>query len=213
MLRLRLALGSALVVAGCSSGGSPSSATPTGAITAARTAAPSAAASRPAATPMPTSVPTRRPSRRASARSDRSPLTVSQYMDADPACFAGAEIEIRAWLDRPPDIGFLALLHRTHVADLRARAPRLWSSRPVEPNHLCAPDAPTCNWFFLTSIRRRAWPSTSALDGCSSPVTSTTPPQQPVHFDYPADWRRAPRRRVAVAVAARSSSSFISHAP
>jgi hypothetical protein len=110
-------------------------------------------------------------------------------MDADPACFAGVDIEIRAWLDGPPDTGFEAPFVEPGWLDLPApNLPALWTSPPVEPDHLCAPDALPCNWFFLhidpaSGVTLDFPPRWLLVTGhIDDPAAATC------HFVYPADW-------------------------
>jgi hypothetical protein len=87
MLPSRLVFASVLLAAGCA------------------VQTPSSPGASPSAGPTPSIVPTPTPVPVGTCPTD-SPMTVRQFVDADPSCAIGTDVEIRGWLDAPPAIGF-----------------------------------------------------------------------------------------------------------
>ncbi len=87
MLRFGIMLACLLLVAGCA------------------VETPSSPGASPSAGPTPSPVPTPTPVPVGTCPTD-SPMTVRQFVDADPSCASGKDVEIRGWLDAPPAIGF-----------------------------------------------------------------------------------------------------------
>lgn len=153
MRRTRLVLASAILV-GCSSGGpvgptptvEPSaSPTETATSTPAPTSVPNAT-SGPSVPTEPTPVPEPTPS--TGPCPTGSQLTVRQFVDADPACFGGADLQIRGWLDTPPPLGFENVIEPAWLWYPTDSAATLWFGVP-QGEHICDRDRDGwCSWFF-----------------------------------------------------------------
>ena len=121
------------------------------------------------------------------------PLTVGQFMETDPACFGSATIEIRGWLDGPPDTGFEPpLVEPTWLFLPAADMASLWEIRPVEPNHFCPQTAASCPWFFLhidpaSNLKLEVRPRWVTVTGHVN-----DPAAQTCHFVYPEGWTEPP---------------------
>jgi hypothetical protein len=145
MHRLVSMIGSAFILAGCAV--ASSSLSPSAGSTAPTIAAPSAASS---AGPTSTSRPTPTPVSGAGKCPTDSPLSVAQFTDADPRCFGGADVEIRGWLDSPPDTGVEPpFVDPAWLAYSTPMMTSLWEIPPVGPNHFCPNQNGACPWFFL----------------------------------------------------------------
>jgi hypothetical protein len=139
MRRLFVVFCPVVLVAACSFG---TSLGPSGTARAAPATAPaSIALSTPQLTPTPVPV--------AGCPTD-STVTVSQYIDADSACFEAADVTIRAWVDYPPPMGFEGpTIEPAWVAYPPDGRSALWHEPPTGPDNLCDDDQRLgCAWFF-----------------------------------------------------------------
>jgi hypothetical protein len=142
MKRVAFLLTSALLVSACSADGpSPSvSATSAALPTAGQTRA-SMTSPRPTPTPVPPGV----------TCPPVADLTVREFVDADPACFQGVELTMRAWLDFSPPLGWEGPeIEPSWVAYPVAGGPAaLWQAPPTGEDNVCDHDTePGCAWFF-----------------------------------------------------------------
>jgi hypothetical protein len=142
----------------------------------------------PTEAPATTAVPSPTPVTGAGICPDDSTLTIAMFVEAEPECFGSSTIELRGWLDRPPDTGFLPPFVEPGWLDVPAHLATLWAERPVEPAHLCAPTAEVCAWFWLhvdpasgvsLESQRRWVQVTGHLD---DPAAATC------RYVYPDDW-------------------------
>lgn len=143
----RLVLGGAVavvVVVGCAGAPAPSP-TSTPLATSTAGASPIVEATTPIATERPTPTPVLE-----TACPTSTPLTVTQFQDADPECQHGTLV-IEGWLDSPPGMGFEGPIVEPvwlyYPPDLRMST--LWSDVPIEPDHACSQTNPSCGWFFV----------------------------------------------------------------
>lgn len=131
MRRFRLALPLVLLLAGCA------------------VERPSPPAASPSAGPTPSIVPTPTPVPVGTCPTD-SPMTVRQFVVADPSCAIGTDVEIRGWLDVPPAIGLgppgiaPSWLHYP-----RAELTTIYEAGPVGPDGICVmAGGRACAQFF-----------------------------------------------------------------
>jgi hypothetical protein len=79
----------------------------------------------------------------------RSPLTVTDFVDADPACFLGRDVQLVGWADKPIATGVeLPAIEPGWLAYwLPAPISTMWSEPPVGEDPECATDV--CGWIFI----------------------------------------------------------------
>lgn len=77
-------------------------------------------------------------------------LTVRAFLDADPTCFGGADVSIRAWADTPFATGWEApFIEPAWLAYPPDGISMLWGVPPTGEEHLCATDDPACGALFV----------------------------------------------------------------
>lgn len=131
MLRFGLVFASVLLVAGCAveTPSSPGVSASTG--------------------PAPSVVPTPTPVPVGTCPKD-SPMTVRQFVDADPSCSSGTDVEIRGWLDAPAGFG----LGPPGIAPSWLYYPRaeltvIYETGPIGPDGSCEmASGRECAWFI-----------------------------------------------------------------
>lgn len=174
----------AFVIAGCSVGQVPTSSPviPPTTSSAVDTPGPTVSETR-TASPTPTPEPTYGPC------PTGSPLTVREFVTADPACFGAADLVIRGWLDTPPALGFEPPAIEPgwlyYPAD---NAPTLFNAQPTDPDHICSDGAPECPWFFphlnpVSGLTFGEQPRWLLVTGHLADAAA-----EKCHFVYPEDW-------------------------
>jgi hypothetical protein len=178
-------VGTALMIAACSAAPSSTANPAPSIIGGLASIGPSVLSPTPRPTPTPVPI--------ASCPKD-SPLTVAQFADADPACFAEADVTVRGWLDQPLAIGFSPPgIEPSWLFYPRAALSMLWQAPPNmqggSPDGTCAATggAP-CAWL----IWHRDPAATPTLQGPPRWLLATGHTfdalAETCHYDFPADW-------------------------
>jgi hypothetical protein len=159
----------ALVVSGCiepqATTGPSASASPT-TVEASPTPAPTSAA---VASPEPTSLPTAEPTVEPTIEPEPTEmpcptarlLNVREFVGAPWRCFAGEDVRIKGWLDTPPASGYEgpAAIYPLWLAypesgpcnppaDDCSLTVAIWQDVPLDPDHICSDEEPSCSLFF-----------------------------------------------------------------
>ena len=170
MLGLRLLVATLILVAGCAAETPPpSSASPT--------AGPTTSTA-----PTPTAVPV-------GTCPTNSPMTVRQFVEADPNCAIGRDVEIRGWLDAPPAIGFEPPGIEPSWLNWFGGLSFIYETGPVGPDGICETDGGRGCADFVWSID-----PASGLELTGPPRWVIVrghlddPAAQTCRYVYPEDW-------------------------
>lgn len=175
MLQFRIVIAVSLIVAACTAGSTSSpgisTAVPVG-------ASPSVASPRPTPTPVPVGTcPT------------DSPMTVAQFIEADPSCSSGTDVEIRGWLGAGTPIGFEWGIAPGWLYFPRAELSTIWEAGPVGPDGDCLmPGGRVCESFIwhidpASGLELTGPPRWLIVKGhLDDPVAQTC------RYVYPEDW-------------------------